>query len=102
WDDRDERENQSQKQCKAGFHTTAVQQPNRRRFQLAPRRPYSTDIALSNRGRTSSTACAIAIIATINRDAAVPSRGNKSHSRRWAAIVRAGRGFLPASLQQVM
>src|SRR6202011_1711258 len=51
-DERRDRQNQGHKQCEANSHKTAVQ-PTGRRFQLAPRRPYSTQTALSNRARKS-------------------------------------------------
>jgi len=39
---------------------TAVQ-PKKRRYQLAPRRPYSTHLALSNHGGSASIACDVDI-----------------------------------------
>src|SRR5882672_12403471 len=42
------------------FIITAVQ-PKQRRYQLAPRRPYSTQTALSNDPRRPSTACKVVI-----------------------------------------
>jgi hypothetical protein len=45
-----------------------VVQQKARRFQLAPRRHYSTHIALSNRPRGASINCETWFIATIDRD----------------------------------
>ena len=63
--DQRNRRNQGHEQCEANSHVTAAQ-PARRRLQLAPRRPYSTQTALSNRARKPSTPCGVADTATID------------------------------------
>src|SRR5580704_14425701 len=50
----------------------------RRRHQLAPRRPYATQHALSNHGRDPSTACGIELIATKDCDTVAPAKVSAS------------------------
>src|SRR5258708_2078859 len=56
-DQRRDRHRHDRKQSDVDFHKTQSAQPTRRRYQLAPRRPYSTQTPLSNRAHEPSTAC---------------------------------------------
>src|SRR5262249_53741353 len=61
-----DRDNQREQQGEASLHHSGGER-KRRRLQHAPRRHYSTQPPLSNRGRTASTACSVVIIAAVAR-----------------------------------